>query len=313
MSFLSEPLKHFLERLAIDVFGTMPFVVNGTLAVILICLICGAVGSQVIGNRMAFFGDSLAHCAWAGIALALLTILLAAIQSDAALMNATMLTVMIALGAIFGVGIAYVREKTALASDTVIGVFFAAALGIGALAFPALKRVTNREPETFLFGSVHNTEAIDLIRLFGLLVLTTVVLVLCYNQFVFASFNASLARSRRIPLRFLNYLFIVLLALVVNLVLNVVGVMLVTALLIVPAATASNLSRNMRQMFWWTIALSLAAGLLGLWVSLSVEVPMGRGLPPLELGAGGCIVVLSVLGFALSMFVAPWVRGRQTR
>jgi zinc transport system permease protein len=102
-------------------------------------------------------------------------------------------------------------------------------------------------------------------------------------------------------------LFIVLLALIVNLCLNAVGALLINALLIVPAATASNLAGNLRQMFWLTVALSLAAGIGGFWLSSVVEIDVG-GRQPLSFGTAGTIVVLSVALFFLSMAVPPLLK-----
>src|SRR5438874_2315748 len=76
-----------------------------------------------------------------------------------------------------------------------------------------------------------------------------------YNSLVFASFNPSLARSRRVPVRWCNYLFIVLLAVIVNVCLRVVGALLINAMLVVPAAAAGNVARNMKQLFWITVVL----------------------------------------------------------
>jgi zinc transport system permease protein len=210
-----------------------------------------------------------------------------------------------------GLAITYVREKTGLASDTVIGVFFAGAVGFGAILFGVLKQLTNRDADMYLFGSPNFIRAVDLLALFILALITAAFMVLRFNSLVFSSFNPSLARSRRIPLRLYNYVFVVLLALIVNLCLQAVGILLINAVLLVPAATASNISRNMRQLFWLTMGLSLATGICGQLLSAYVSVSVqGKDIP---LGAGGCIVVLSVLAFALSMFLSPLVRGRQTR
>src|SRR5207248_6381394 len=159
-----------------------------------------------------------------------------------------------------GLGIAYVRERTALASDTVIGVFFAGAIGFGAMLFKALNARSYMTPENFLFGDPTYVSTVDLLALLVLTLLTGAVLAWIYNQLVFTSFNASLARSRRFSMRLCNYLFIVLLAVIVNLSLKTVGALLINALLVVPAATAGNLSRNLRQMFWLSLGLSLFVG-----------------------------------------------------
>src|SRR5262249_33606136 len=158
------------------------------------------------------------------------------------------IAVMVAFGILVGVAIAYVRETTNLANDTVIGVFFAGAIGFGAMLFKALAARRFVNPDAFLFGDPLLVSKWDTIVLFGLAFLTGGVLTWIYNRLVFTSFNQSLARSRQIPVRYCNYVFIVLLALIVNLSVTTVGALLINALLVVPAATANNLARNMRQL-----------------------------------------------------------------
>src|SRR5262249_40689823 len=138
MLHLSDTVTRLCDALASSL-GTDRFFIISTISIVLARLVCGAVGAPVIGNRMAFFCDALAHCAWAGLSFALLSILLFGIGDNREFVGWLLPAVMIATGCVFGVGIAYVRRKTSLASDTVIGVFFAAALGIGVLTFPALK------------------------------------------------------------------------------------------------------------------------------------------------------------------------------
>src|SRR5688572_11745825 len=108
---------------------SLPGFVNGVIVVTLVGLVCGAVGGLVVGNRMAFFSDALAHCAFAGVALALLIGL--GLGARGQEFKDLIVYIMIAFGVIIGLLIAYVREKTFLASDTVIGVFFAGSIGLG--------------------------------------------------------------------------------------------------------------------------------------------------------------------------------------
>ncbi len=309
-TWLSEGIEAFTRLFPDYTFFSMISNVTGLLAVLLVSLICGAVSSLVVGNRMAFYSDALAHCAFAGVALGFLLTLFAGI-SEAKAFYEWVTLVMILFGILIGVSIAYVREKTALASDTVIGVFFAGATGFGAMLFKAVNTRSFFNPENFLFGDLITVEADDLIHLFLLALVTAGVLAWMYNRLVFTSFNPSLARSRNIPVRLCNYLFIVLLALIVNLCLKIVGALLINALLIVPAATAGNLARNMRQLFWWTIGLCLFVGVTGLVLSWEVGLPVSGQAKPIYFGASGTIVVVSVLLFFVSMVVSPWVRGRQ--
>src|SRR5215207_7572179 len=108
-----------------ELFGTELFMMRGMLTLIVMCLVCGMVGSLVVGNRMAFFSDALAHCAFAGVALGLLTGFLTGAHKNSFFYTWGIPLVMVGFGVVIGVGIVFVREKTALASDTVIGVFFA--------------------------------------------------------------------------------------------------------------------------------------------------------------------------------------------
>lgn len=285
-----------------------PFAVRGLCAIILVSAVCGAVGSLVVGNRMSFFSDALAHVAFAGAALGWLLAFAAGLPLAGAGFDQWLLLIMILLGALVGTGIAYVRDVSSLASDTVIGVFFAGAMGFGVMLLKNISRSSRFNPEAFIFGDLVNVTAGDVLYLLLLTAVTGTVLAFLYNPLVFASFNTSLAHSRRLPVRLCNYLFIVLLALIVNLCFRMVGVLLITALLIVPAATAANLSRNLRHMFWLTMGLCLASSLIGLAVSWDVGNGLKRAGHQIELVQGGTIVVLSVLLFFGSLFVAAWRR-----
>jgi zinc transport system permease protein len=283
--------------------GTHMFMVKSVVAIVLVCLLCGSVGAIVVGNRMAFFSDAMAHCAFAGVTLGYLSVVLSGAGRDSEKAAWVVPLVMIAFGAAVGAAMVYVREKTNLAHDTVIGVFFALAIGFGAMLFKVLQQVSTFSPEGFLFGAVYYVSELDLLFLVALLLVTAALFAWRYNEIVFASFNPSLARTRRVPIRLNNYLFIILLALVVNLSIRAVGALLINALLVVPAAAAANLSRNLRQMFWLTILFSLTAGLVGFWVSLNYGVKVDRG-DPVKFGASGTIVVTAVALFFLSMFFA---------
>jgi zinc transport system permease protein len=289
-----------------DAFGTDAFVVKGVLAVLLVCGLCGMVGSMVVGNRMAFFSDAMAHTAFAGVTLGFLSVILAG--GDKGKIAWVVPLVMVACGIAAGVGMVYVRDRTGLSHDTVIGVFFAASIGLAAMLFQALREKSTMNPENFLFG---NLVFIPEEHLFYLLVLTALVVPVFawrYNQLIFGSFNPTLARTRGLTLKFNNYLFIVILALIVNLSIQAVGALLINALLVVPAAAALNVSKNVRQMFWWTMAFCAGSGLIGFMLQYSLRVRLGPG-EPVEFGPSGLIVMTSVAFFLLSMIAgAVWNR-----
>jgi zinc transport system permease protein len=210
---------------------------------------------------------------------------------------------MAAFGSLIGVGIVFVQERTGLANDTVIGVFFAGAIGFGAMILYGFHDRRTFDPERFLFGGPSFVTSLDLLILTALLVLTALLFAWKYNQLVMASFNPSLARSRRVPVALNAYLFVFLLALIVNFSISAVGVLLINGLLIVPAAAASNFSVNMRQMFRYTFLLSVFIGLVGLAISWNFELRIRSG-PPIEFGVSGTITCIGVIVFALSMAFA---------
>lgn len=302
----------FLARLApADSVFSLEEVIRGLMAVLIVCTVCGVVGPMVVGNRMSFFSDALAHCAFAGVAIGLLVGLLSGAPKNGTYYQWGVPVIMVIFGILIGMAIAFVREQTSLANDTVIGVFFAGAIGFGAMLFKALNTRSFMTPESFLFGDPLYVTTEQLLVLIFLLILVALSLVLMHNALAFSSFNASLAHSRRIGLRLSNYVFIVLLALIVNLSLKTVGALLINGLLVVPAATAANLSRNMRQMFWLSTGISVAVGLAGASIAETVSIPDAAGGDPVRFAWAGTIVVLSVILFFASMVVGPLLKGRQ--
>lgn len=272
------------------------------LSVLLVSLVCGLVGSIVVGNRMAFFSDAMSHCAFAGISLGLVVSVLSGLKQDSEEISWLIPLVMSMFGVCVGLGIAFVRQQTNLASDTVIGVFFAGAIGVGAMLLTAFQDQRLFDPERFLFGSPMLVRESDLLLLVVAVLLTGICLILRYNQFVLASVNPSLAKSRGISVELNNYAFIVLLALIVNFSICAVGVLLINAMLVLPAATASNVARTMRQMFRLTVALSVGMGLVGLYLSQNFRLDLGNGNLR-QFGASGTIICVGVGCFMFSMLV----------
>lgn len=304
-------MADLIKWLALDVIGTDLFVVKSILTLIVACLLCGMVGAMVVGNRMAFFSDAMAHCAFAGIALGYLSVIFSENDAFARAKMAAWLVplIMVSFGIAVGAGMVYVRDRTGLAHDTVIGVFFALALGFGAMLVRLVQQVSSVNLETFLFGNLFFIAESDLVLLCAALALVTGVFLWRYNQIMFASFNPSLARTRRMSVTINNYLFIVLLAFVVNLSITAVGALLINALLVVPAAAAANVSRNLRQMFWLTIGFSLASGLIGYWISSQMSLTIPGLSRSVEFAPSGVIVVASVaIFFGSMMVVAVWNR-----
>lgn len=262
---------------------------------------CGLVGCLVVGSRMAFFSDALAHCAFAGVSLGFLLFELIKLRMGLADEQFWwwVTPLMVVFGAGVGMGVSFVRQRTNLGNDAVIGVFFAGSLGLAATLSQAISSRKIFNLEEFLFGDPLLIQSGQIILLSAVLALTALFMGLGFNGLVLGSFNTSLARSRAISIDWLQTGFIVLLAVVINVCLRVVGVLLINALLIVPAAIAMNLSSNLRQMFWITLATSVGLSVTGQIVSWEVQVRFD-----VPVGIAGTIVTLAVLAFILTMPLA---------
>jgi len=305
MNMPVEWMSSLISRLS-ELTGEPGFVIKGVIAVVLVCSLCGMLGSMVVGNRMAFFSDTMAHTAFAGVTLGYLMVILA--KGDNATIAWVVPLVMVACGVAAGIGMVYIRDQTGLAHDTVIGVFFALAIGLGAMLFQVLSVKSNFNTENFLFGNLVLIPDEDVVFLLVLAIVVLPLFAWRYNQLVFGSFNPTLARTRGLTLRFNNYLFIVLLALVVNLSIKAVGALLINALLVVPAATAAIWSKNLRQMFWLTVTFCAGSGLIGYSLQSTFQVRVGSG-DPVPFGPSGLIVVTSVVLFFASIAgAAAWNR-----
>src|SRR5690242_15120201 len=132
--FDSLVLERWAQQIGPDWHG---YDLGALFSVLLISTICGLVGSLVVGNRMAFFSDAMAHCAFAGISLGLIIAFAMGFTPKSDELQWLLPLLMAAFGGLMGLGIAFVRERTGLGSDTVIGVFFAGAIGFGAMILQA--------------------------------------------------------------------------------------------------------------------------------------------------------------------------------
>ena len=302
-----EPLDDALFRLA-AALGTDTLFLNPLIAVVLLGITCGSIGSTVVGNRMAFFSDAMAHTAFAGVALAVLSVIFfAGIRStrgaDPYLW--VVLPVMIGTGTVVGVLMTAARERTGLTNDTVIGVFFAASTGLAAALRQLMQSRALFTMEDFLFGNPLGAGGGDIASLAVLALCTGAALMWMYNPLLLGGFNPSLARSRRLPHRLASYAFIVLLAVVVNLTVRIVGVLLINALLVVPAAAAVNLGSNLREVFWLSLGLCLLSVVGGVAVCWEAETRLN-----VRLGYPGTIVLVSVALFTLSAVIGPMRKRR---
>ena len=264
------------------------FMQQALAGLLLLTPMTAVMGILVVNFRMSFFADAISHSAFAGVALGLLFVL----DPD---------WTMPAFGLVVGLGIMVMQRHSSLSSDTVIGVFFSTMVAFG-LAIVSRDRSLARDLQRFLYGDILTISDDQVLALFGLFLVVMAFLAISYNRLLYIGLNSTLAQAHRIRVAVLQYLFAGLLALIVMFAVQAVGVLLVTALLIVPAAAARNFARSAGSMFWWSLLVSLSSAVGGLLLSAQDWA---------RTATGATIILVACLWFALSM-VAASLRGERS-
>ena len=254
------------------------FMQEAFLGVLLTAPLAAAAGIQVVNFRMLFFSDAIGHSAFAGVALGLIF----GLSPD---------LTMPLLALAIGIGIMAMKQRSALSSDTVIGVFFSAVVAFG-LALVSRNPNVARDMQVFLYGDILTVTHNDLLYLFLLFCVFFVFQVFAYNRLNAIGIHEQLARTHRIHTAFYQYVYVALLSLVVIFSVKSAGVLLVTALLIVPAAAARNLSKSSGMMFWISIIIGVCSGISGLLISAQ---------PWAETASGATIVLCACVIFCISL------------
>lgn len=282
-------MHHGMQRVLPFDWAQYPFMLNALIECVLLTPICAAMGVKIVNFRMAFFSDAIAHSAFTGVALGFL--LNETLEGHGGFDPRVSL---IAFGLIVALGIAFVRRRTELSNDTVIGVFFSTVVALGLAMITSSAARTTRFAG-YLYGDILTLDAADL-ALTAALALVVLGFMFCsFNSLMLVGLNMELAHSRRVRVRVYDYVFSLLLALVVTVSIRTAGILLVSALMIVPAAAARNLSRDIGGMFRWAMMLGLLSGIIGTLASYSPHLG--------NVSTSALIVLVAAAFFGLSFFV----------
>jgi zinc transport system permease protein len=222
-------------------------------AVICVAPFFALLGTMVVGKRMAFFSDVLGHSALTGVGLGV------------ALGMVNPFWVMCVFMVLFAVAINAFRGLTRASADTVLGVFFAAAVALGIVILSKGGGFAKFTP--YLIGDIVSVTREDIVLLLCIFTAVAFFWVRFGNDLVVMSISPVLARSRRVRVTAVETLFVVLLALVVAASIRIVGILVVNSMLILPAAAARVISGSMRAYTRMSILLSVVAGVAGLIIS----------------------------------------------
>jgi len=252
------------------------FMKNAFLAILLLTPLLGLLGTMAVNHQMAFFSDALGHSALTGIGLGIVL----GLHND--------LAAMLIFGIIWALLICLIKQSGAASTDTVISVFSSTSVALGLLILARGGKFAKYS--SLLIGDVLAVTPEDLLALLLALIGTLAVWAVLYNALLISSVDPFLARSRGIRTRLVECAFVVLVAVAVMLSIRWVGVMLINALLILPAASARNLARSVRQHAVLSVLIALFSGLVGLILSYY-----------LDSSAGASIVLTSAVIYAASL------------
>jgi zinc transport system permease protein len=253
------------------------FMQRALLALVFVSTASAMMGFFVVSFRMAFFADAISHSAFTGVALGVL------------LAVAPMWAVVV-FGLVVAVGVLRLSRRADLATDTAIGVFLAFVVALGIVVVSA-RGGLSRSFAMILYGDVLSVSSGEVVLLGGLLVVVAVFMALAFNRLLLISVHPPLATAKGIRVGLWEVLFGMLVALVVLLSLRAVGLLLVTALMVVPAAAARNVARSAGGAMWWSLAFAAFSAVCGLWLSYVFDS-----------AAGATVVLVSTGLFVLSLF-----------
>jgi len=259
------------------------FMVRGLVAAVTVGVVCSVLGAYVVLRGMTFFGDALAHAILPGVAVAYL---LGGAQGP-------LFWGGLVAGIGTAVGIGALTKTGQVREDTAIGVIFA---GMFALGVALISTVRNFSVDLthFMFGNVLGVSRGDLALTIGFGALVLLLVVAFYKEFLVISFDPVLAEILRIPHQVFSYLLLVMLAVTVVIALQTVGVGLMVAMLVTPAATASLLTRRLPIMMTGAAVIGGISAVVGLYLSYYVSI-----------ASGAAIVLVCTAFFLLALVFAP--------
>ena len=254
------------------------FMQRAFLAAVIVGALCSTMGTYVVLRKLAFIGDGLAHASFAGIAIAYL-------RDGNYWLGAGIATVVTALG------IGYLHHRTKLAFDTVIGVLFTAAFALGIFLLSRSERATV-DLQSFLFGNILGVGPFDLVMVLVLGAIVALVVGALWYPLLYSSFDPVVSQAAGIRTRFVEDALLVILALTIIVSLQLVGIVLVAALLVTPAAAAAQLTRRFIPMMLLSCAFGVFSTTGGLYASYWLRA-----------ASGATIVLLATLVFFVALTI----------
>jgi len=278
----------------------LSFMRHALMAGLLVSVACGIVGTFVVIKRIVFISGGIAHAAYGGIGLGYYVrySVLPLVAAGGAAAVDTRPGSWPLLGAILfsllaAVIMGLIQRRTRQRADTVIGVLWAIGMAVG-IIFVDLSAGYKADLMSYLFGSILAVERSELLIILGLDVVIVTLVVLFYKELVAISFDETFATVENVPVDAIYIVLLCLIALTVVMMMRVVGLIMVIAMLTMPAAIAGRFARDMKQMMIGSTVLGIVFTVIGLWVSYVWN-----------LTSGASIILVSGLTYLLSLAISP--------
>jgi ABC-type Mn2+/Zn2+ transport system permease subunit len=255
----------------------LPFMQRALLAGLCIGMAAAFLWVFITLRNLSFYSDTIAHSALAGIALGLLLNI-----------SPTVAAIIFCIG--IGIATVYIKNRSVISLDTVVGVIFSAGLSLGVILMSLLPTYRS-ELFSILFGDILTLSWLD-VGLAGAITVGVVIFLLYTSRrLLLMTFSQDFTFVRGVNGVALDYAFFIITALTIAVSIKIVGIILVTGLLILPAAVAKNIAHSFKQLVWLAMIMSVVATITGLTLSLLFDLP-----------AGPTIILVSATGFGLSLF-----------
>ena len=248
------------EGMMFDIF-TQSFMLRALIAGVLVGFISSYFGVFIVQRRMSFMGSGLAHAAFGGVALGIL-------------LNTQPLLIAIPFTILASFGITMLREKTRLGVDTSIGILFAISVALG-IIFLSLKRAYTADAFAYLFGSILSVQLIDLLIISILSIIAIITFFLFWQGWAYSTFDNELAKTDRVHVTRDDYILNTLIAITIVVSVKLVGIILVAAFLVIPAASSRLVTHTFFSMTLVSIIFGVVSSIAGLWLSYLLDLPSG--------------------------------------
>ncbi len=254
------------------------FMQNAIISGIAISLICSTVGLFLVLRKFSLFGDALAHSAFGGVALGLF-------------LGVYPLWAAYVVSIISALGLTKIRQKYDISGDAIVAILLSSGIAVG-IVLISLSGGFSIDIFSFLFGSVLLVSTENVIMILGLSAAILIILITCYKKFMYITFSEEQAQVSGIPVQKLNYLLIAIAGITVVTSMQLVGVLLVSALFVIPNVTAMMFKRSFKQTIILSMSFSVFSTVAGIMISY-----------PLDIAPSGMVVLLAITLFIGSLIM----------